>query len=248
MRVEGKVAIVTGGAQGIGRAIALGMGREGAKVVVADLQGSKARAVAGELHALGSEAHSVEVDVSKEPTVIALVKQTLSRFGRVDILVNGAGIYPHSSVPEMKEEEWDRVIDINLGGNFLCSRGVVPSMRAQKSGRIISISSRIAHQGALGGAHYAASKAGIIGFVKALARELAPDRITVNAICPGLTDTALPRATQTEEVLKERLNRNPLGHALRPEDHVGTVLFLASEAASYITGQAININCGSLML
>ncbi len=247
MRLKGKVAIVTGAAQGIGRAIALGMAREGAGVVVADFQGTKAKAVADELRALGAESLAVEVDVSQESSVKNLVDQVLRRFGRVDILVNDAGIYPRSPVVEMKEEDWDRVIDTNLGGNFLCSRAVVPSMRAQKSGRIISISSRIAHHGAKEGAHYAASKAGIIGFVKALARELGPDHITVNAICPGIADTALARGTQNEEALRGRLKNNPLGHALTAEDLVGPVLFLASDAASYITGQALNVNCGSSM-
>ncbi len=248
MRLKGRVAIVTGGAQGIGRATALRIAREGAKVVVADLQGEKAKAVADEMRALGANADSIEVDVSKESSVENLAKQTLSRFGRMDILVNDAGIYPQSSVVEMKEEEWDRVIDVNLGGNFLCSRAVIPKMRTQKSGRIISIASGIAHYGAKGGAHYAASKAGIIGFVKALAREVGKDGITVNAVCPGITDTALPRGHRSEEELKERLKQNPLGHGLRPDDLVGTVLFLASDAASYITGQAINVNCGSYML
>jgi NAD(P)-dependent dehydrogenase (short-subunit alcohol dehydrogenase family) len=120
-------------------------------------------------------------------------------------------------------------------------------MRAQKSGRIISIASGIAHHGTKGGAHYAASKAGIIGFVKALARELAPDHITVNAICPGLTDTTMPRGHRTEEELQRRLRSNPLGRVLQPEDQVGPVLFLASDAASYITGQVLNVNCGSFM-
>jgi len=247
MRLKDKIAIVTGAAQGIGRAIALGMGREGAKVVVADLQGAKAKAVVDELQVAGSEALAVEVDVSREPSVKNLVEQVLRRFGRVDILVNDAGIYLRSRVAEMKEEDWDRVIDINLGGNFLCSRAVVPLMRAQKSGRIISISSRIAHHGAIEGAHYAASKAGIIGFVKALARELGSDQITVNAICPGVADTALARGHQNEDTLKERLKNNPLGHALTAEDLVGPVLFLASDAASYITGQVLNVNCGSSM-
>ncbi|TAK10025.1 SDR family oxidoreductase [bacterium] len=247
MRLKGKVAIVTGAAQGIGRAIALGMGSEGAYVVVADLQGARAKAVVDELQAAGSEALAVEVDVSGEASVKNLAEQVLNRFGRVDILVNDAGIYLRSRVAEMKEEDWDRVIDTNLGGNFLCSRAVVPSMRAQKSGRIISISSRIAHHGAIEGAHYAASKAGIIGFVKALARELGPDHITVNAICPGVADTALARGTRSEEALKERLKNNPLGHALTAEDLVGPVLFLASDAACYITGQVLNVNCGSSM-
>jgi 3-oxoacyl-[acyl-carrier protein] reductase len=248
MRLQGKVAVVTGGAQGIGRAIALGLGREGAKVVVADLQADKAKSVADELTNLGSECLPVEVDVASETSVKNLAQETLGRFGYVDILVNDAGVYPSALVVDMKEADWDRTINVNLGGNFFCSRAFIPSMRAQKNGRIISIASGIAHYGAKEGAHYAASKAAIIGFVKSLARELGPDGITVNAICPGIANTALPRGHRTEEELMQRLRSNPLGHVLEPEDFVGPVLFLASDAASYITGQAINVNCGSYMI
>jgi 3-oxoacyl-[acyl-carrier protein] reductase len=247
MRLQGKVAVVTGGAQGIGRAIALGLGREGANVVVADLQADKAKSVADELTNLGSESLPVEVDVASESSVKNLAQETLGRFGHVDILVNDAGVYPTALVVDMKEEDWDRTMNVNLGGNFFCSRAFIASMRAQKNGRIISIASGIAHYGAKEGAHYAASKAAIIGFVKSLARELGPDGITVNAICPGIANTALPRGHRTEEELMQRLRSNPLGHVLEPEDFVGTVLFLASDAASYITGQTINVNCGSYM-
>jgi 3-oxoacyl-[acyl-carrier protein] reductase len=248
MRLQGKVAVVTGGAQGIGRAIALGLGREGAKVVVADLQADKARDVADELHALGRDAIPVEVNVANESAVKRLANATFDRFGRVDILVNDAGVYLKSPVVGMSEELWDRTIDVNLGGNFLCSRAFIPSMRKQKSGRIISIASGIAHYGAKEFAPYAASKAAIIGFVKALAREVGTDGITVNAICPGVANTAMPRSHRTEEELMARLRSNPLGHVLEPEDFVGPILFLASDAASYITGQAINVNCGSYMI
>ncbi|MFQ5682533.1 MAG: SDR family NAD(P)-dependent oxidoreductase [Candidatus Binatia bacterium] len=248
MRFKGKVAVVTGAAQGIGRAIALGLGREGAKVVVADLQGVRAMRVAEEIRALGTQSCSVAVDVSDERTVEALAERTLRGFGRADILVNDAGFYPRSTVTELKEEDWDRVIEVNLGGHFLCSRAFVPAMREQKSGRIISIASAIAHYGAKSGAHYAASKAGIIGFVKSLARETAVDGITVNAICPGITDTILPRAHLHGEDLTERLRSNPLGHVLQANDLVGPVLFLASDAASYITGQVVDVNSGSYML
>ena len=248
MRLEGKVAVVTGGAQGIGRVIALGLGHEGAKVVVADLQADKARDVVNELLALGSEAIPVEVNVANESSVKRLANTTFDLFGRVDILVNDAGVYLKSPVVGMSEELWDRTIDVNLGGNFLCSRAFVPSMRKQKSGRIISIASGIAHYGAKEFAPYAASKAAIIGFVKALAREVGTDGITVNAICPGVANTAMPRTHRTEEELMARLRSNPLGHVLEPEDFVGPILFLASDAASYITGQAINVNCGSYMI
>jgi NAD(P)-dependent dehydrogenase (short-subunit alcohol dehydrogenase family) len=248
MRLQGKVAVVTGGAQGIGRVIALGLGHEGAKVVVADLQADKARDVVNELLALGSEAIPVEVNVANESAVKRLANTTFDLFGRVDILVNDAGVYLKSPVVGMSEELWDRTIDVNLGGNFLCSRAFVPSMRKQKSGRIISIASGIAHYGAKEFAPYAASKAAIIGFVKALAREVGTDGITVNAICPGVANTAMPRTHRTEEELMARLRSNPLGHVLEPEDFVGPILFLASDAASYITGQAINVNCGSYMI
>jgi len=248
MRLPNKVAVITGGAQGIGRAIALGMGREGAKVVVADLQGEKAKTVAEEVQTLGTDAIAVEVNVASEPSVKKLADQTFERFGRVDILINDAGVYLKSPVVSKSEEEWDRTLDVNLGGNFLCARAFVPAMRKQKSGRIISIASSIAHNGAREFADYAASKAGIIGFVKALARELGPDGITVNAICPGSANTEMPRRHRSEEETMARLRATPLGHVLEPEDIAGPILFLASDAAAYITGQAYNINCGTVMI
>ena len=248
MRLEGKVAVVTGGAQGIGRAIALAMAREGARVVVADLQGDKANSVADESNALGSEALGVEVNVASESSVKHLAEITFYRFGAIDILVNDAGVYLKSSVVDMTETDWDRTIDVNLGGNFLCCRAFVPAMRSQKSGRIISLASGIGHYGMRQFSHYAASKAAIIGFVKSLARELGPDGITVNAICPGSANTAMPRGHRSEEEVMQRLHSTPLPHVLEPDDIAGPVLFLASDAAAYITGQSYNINCGTYML
>lgn len=248
MRLRGKVAVVTGGAQGIGRAIALGLGREGAKVVVADLQGDKAKGVADEVNSLGTEGLAVEADVGSELSVKKLADETFNRFGRVDILVNDAGIYLKAPVVEIAEESWDRTIAVNLGGNFFCCRAFIPAMRKQKNGRIISVASGIAHYGAKEFAPYAASKAAIIGLVKSLAREVGGDGITVNALCPGAANTAMPRTHRSEEELMQRLRSNPLGHVLEPEDFVGPVVFLASDAASYITGQAINVNCGSYMI
>jgi len=248
MRFQGKVAVVTGGAQGLGRAITLGMAHEGAKVVVADLQADKAKSVAKEARALGAEALALEVNVASEPSVQRLAEETFKRFGGVDILVNDAGVYLRSPVVSKTEEDWDRTLDINLGGNFLCARAFVPAMRKQRSGRIISVASSIAHTGAKEFADYAASKAAIIGFVKALARELGPDGITVNAICPGSANTDMPRRHRSEEEVMARLRAAPLGHVLEPEDIAGSVLFLASDAASYITGQAYNVNCGTVMI
>jgi 3-oxoacyl-[acyl-carrier protein] reductase len=248
MNLENKVAVITGGAQGIGRTVALGMARDGARVVVGDLQGEKAKSVARELQTLGTEAIAVEVNVASEASVKKLAEQTFNRFGRVDILVNDAGVYLKSPVVAKSEEDWDKTINVNLGGNFLCVRAFVPAMRKQKSGRIISLASSIANTGAREFADYAASKAGIIGFVKALARELGPDGITVNAICPGSANTSMPRSHRSEEDVMARLRATPLGHVLEPEDIAGSILFLASDAAAYITGQAYNINCGSVMV
>jgi 3-oxoacyl-[acyl-carrier protein] reductase len=247
MRLKGKVAIVTGAAQGIGRAIALGFAREGAKIVVGDLKVDGAEAVVRELQDIGAEALALKADVSSEASALNLKEQTLRQFGRVDILVNNAGIYPLSPTTEMTEELWDKVMDTNLGGNFLCSRAVVPQMRAQKGGRIISVASAIAYKGAKNGSHYAASKAGIIGFVKALARELAADGITVNAVCPGIADTALPRAHHSDEEVYARGKQIPLGRIAQSGDIAGVMNFLASDAASYITGQALLVDGGALM-
>jgi len=248
MRLQNKVAVITGGAQGIGRAIALNMGREGAKVVVADLQADKARSVAAEVQNCGAEALAVETNVASEMSVQQLAAQVFARFGRVDILVNDAGTYLKAPVVSKSEADWDRTLDVNLGGNFLCARAFVPAMRKQKSGRIISIASSIAHTGAREFADYAASKAGIIGFVKALARELGPDGITVNAICPGSANTDMPRRHRSEDEVMARLRATPLGQVLQPEDIAGPILFLASDAAAYITGQAYNINGGTVMI
>ena len=248
MRLQEKVAVVTGAAQGIGRAVALSMGREGANVVLADLQAEKAQAVANEVQALGAQALAVGVNVADEESVKRMAQSVLERFGRADILVNVAGIYyPKASVVDLSEEDWDRTIDINVGSNFLCCREFVPAMRAQKSGRIISLASGIGHYGMRQFAHYAASKAAVMGFVKSLAREVGADGITVNAICPGSANTSMPRQHRSEEDVMARLRSTPLPRVLEPEDIAGPILFLASDAAAYITGQSYDINCGSYM-
>jgi 3-oxoacyl-[acyl-carrier protein] reductase len=248
MRLQNRVAVITGGAQGIGRAICLGMAREGAKIVVADLQADKANTVVTEIQVLGAEAIAVEANVANEMSVKRLADRTFERFGRIDILVNDAGVYLKAPVVNKSEEDWERTINVNLGGNFLCVRAFVPAMREQKSGRIIGIASSIAHTGGREFADYAASKAAIIGFVKALARELGPESITVNAICPGSANTDMPRQHRTEEETMARLRSTPLGHVLEPDDIAGPILFLASDAAAYITGQVYNINCGTVMI
>jgi NAD(P)-dependent dehydrogenase (short-subunit alcohol dehydrogenase family) len=246
-RLEKRIAIVTGAGQGIGRAIALGMAREGAALVIADLDEANAGAVGREIERVGGKASALYTDISNEGSVRGMIDHTLNEHGHVDILVNNAGIFPTSSVEEMAEEEWNRVIGTNLIGTFLCSRAVVPHLLTQRSGRIISLTSGRAFQGARHGAHYAASKAGIIAFSKSLALELAPYGITVNVICPGITDTAQPRGHQTEEQIYAQGQRIPLGRIGQPEDLVGPAIFLASDAAGFITGQTILVNGGSIM-
>ena len=246
-RLENRIAIVTGAGQGIGRAIALGMAREGAALVIADLNEANAGAVKREIERVGGKASALYTDISNEESVRGMIDHTLNEYGRVDILVNNAGIFPTSSLEEMAEEEWDLVIGTNLIGTFLCSRAVVPHLLTQRSGRIISLTSGRAFQGARHGAHYAASKAGIIAFSKSLAIELAPYGITVNVICPGITDTAQPRGHQTEEQIYVQGERIPLGRIAQPKDLAGPAVFLASDAAGFITGQTILANGGGIM-
>jgi 3-oxoacyl-[acyl-carrier protein] reductase len=246
-RLENHTAIITGAGQGIGRTLAIAFACEGAKVVIADINKENALAVKDEIRAAGGSALVTQTDVSNEDSVQAMIENCLGEFKNVDILVNNAGIYPVSSVEQMPEEEWDRVIGTNLIGTFLCSRAVARTLLRQGSGRVISITSGRAFQGAKNAAHYASSKAGIIGFSKSLALELAPRGITVNVICPAITDTAQPRGHQTEEQLYAQAAKIPLGRIGQPEDLVGTAVFLASAAAAFITGQTLIVNGGSIM-
>ncbi len=248
MTLEDKVAVVTGGGQGLGRAITLALARAGAKAVVADMNPDTAEAVAAEVADAGGEALAVQVDVAAEGSVAALRERALDRFGRVDVLAANAGLYPRSMVVDMPEEEWDRVLDVNVGGQFLCARAFVPAMKQQGSGRIICTASSIAYKGQPGHAHYAASKAATLGLVRGLARELAPHGITVNAVAPGTANTAMPRQHRSEESMRERGARVPLGRIAEPEDIANTVAFLASDAAAYITGQTLVVNGGDFMI
>jgi NAD(P)-dependent dehydrogenase (short-subunit alcohol dehydrogenase family) len=241
------VAVITGAGQGIGRAIAMAFAMQDTQVVIAEDDGTNAFKVKREIENIGKRAVAIEVDVASEASVTQLIQRTLADLGTIDVLVNNAGIYPSIPIEELSNEAWDRVIGTNLTGAFLCARGVVPIMLEKRTGRIINVSSSTAFRGARKGAHYAATKGGIIGFTKALALELAPTGITVNAICPGLTDTAQPRGHMTDAELYSKGKRVPLGRIAQPEDIVGSVLFLASQNAAQITGQTLFVNGGDLM-
>jgi len=238
MKLKDKVAIVTGAGQGIGRGIALALAKEGAKVVVSDVS-DKIGEVVKEIESSGSEALAVKADVRNNKETEEMVKTAIDKFGRIDILVNNAGIYPFKSLVEMKEEDWDKVLGVNLKGVFNCTKAVLSKMIEQKSGTIINISSIAgAVIGYPNAVHYATSKAGMIGFTRAAALELAQYGIRVNAIAPGAIETPGTKALG-EEVLRQVEQTVPLKRIGQPQDIANLVVFLASEDASYITGQLI---------
>ncbi len=247
MMLSGKVALITGSARGIGRAIAERFSAEGATVVVNDV-GSDAGALEtlAALNAAGGKGSVEMFDVSDAAQVDAGVKKILEAHGRIDILVNNAGITRDNLLLRMSEDEFDAVLRVNLKGTFLLTKVVTRHMMKQRSGRIVNISSVVGMMGNAGQSNYAAAKAGIIGFTKATARELAPRNITVNAIAPGFIRTAMTAALP-EAVQKSFLAMIPLGRFAEPGEVAESVLFLASDAASYITGQVIGLNGGMYM-
>lgn len=246
MELKDKVALVTGAAQGIGKAIALLLAREGADVVISDINIEKAEETAREIEAMGRKAVAVKVNVASLGDVEKMVQSVLDRFGRIDILVNNAGIARDKLILRMAEEDWDAVIDINLKGTFNCTKAVVKHMSKQRSGKIVNIASVVGEMGNAGQANYSASKAGVIGLTKTIAREFAQRGINVNAIAPGYIET--PMTDALPEKVKEELKRMiPAERLGRPEDVAEAVLFLVSEASGYITGQVLNVNGGIYM-
>jgi 3-oxoacyl-[acyl-carrier protein] reductase len=246
LKLTGKVALVTGAAQGIGRAIALLLARNGADIVVSDINLEKAEETAKEVRAIGPKAVAVKVDVSNLSDVERMVEAILEKLAKIDILVNNAGITRDKLILRMTEEDWDAVLNVNLKGTFNCTKAVLRHMAKQRSGKIVSIASVVGEMGNAGQANYSASKAGVIGLTKTIAREYAQRGINVNAIAPGYIETPMTDALpeKAKEELKKLIPMERLG---RPEDVAEAVLFLVSEESSYITGQVLNVNGGIYM-
>ncbi len=247
MHLTGKIAIVTGGSRGIGRAIALCLAEEGAKVAV--IYAGNTAAAEETLQAItekGGQAISIQCDVANEDAVNAMVKQVKEQFGSVDILVNNAGITRDGLLMRMKTADWQAVLDTNLTGTFFCTKAVTKIMMKQRSGAIVNLTSVVGLTGNAGQANYAAAKSGIIGFTKSVAKELASRGIRANAVAPGCIDTDMT-AVLSDAVKEEMIKTIPLGRVAQPEEVAKAVLFLVSDCASYITGQVLNVDGGMVM-
>ena len=243
------MAIVTGGGRGIGRAIAARIAEAGAEVIVADIDSALAKKTAEELREECGESIGIQVDVAQEESIEAMTKTALKEFGRVDILINNAGIIFRTRFQDISLEEWKSTLQVNLTGPFLCTRALLPIMKKNSYGRVVNISSSAGRSvSTLGGAHYTASKAGLLGFTRAVAKEVASFGITINAVCPGLIDTKMVRDTTTKEELEAFKNSFPIQRLGLPGEVGDLVVFLCTEKASYITGATVDINGGDLMI
>lgn len=247
MTLVGKMALVTGGSRGIGRAVALKLAENGADVAI-NYAGNTAAAeeVKAAIEKLGRKAMLVQGSVADTDGVQALVNQVVKELGRLDILINNAGITRDGLLMRMKEADWDAVLETNLKGVFNCSKAVMRTMMKQKSGRIVNMASVVGEMGNAGQANYAAAKAGVIGFTKSLAKEVASRGITVNAVAPGFIATDMTKVL-TDDQKAEMARSIPLGRAGQPEDVANAVLFLVSDEAAYITGQVLNVDGGMVM-
>lgn len=247
MTKQTKIALVTGASRGIGRAIAIGMAKRGFDVAINDIERQKdaLEEVAGEIGALGQRALAVYADVSNKTDVEAMVTKTIEAFGRIDAIVNNAGILIASDVEHLKEEHWDSVLDINAKGTFLVIQAVLPHMKKQHYGRIVNIASIGGKHGAPEQAHYSASKAAVMGFTRVLAQEVGTFGITANCICPGIILTDMGRVNLDDVAVREAWQEKTAMRRIGdPEDVVGPVVFLASDDAAFVTGQSLNVDGG----
>jgi 3-oxoacyl-[acyl-carrier protein] reductase len=247
MSLQGKTAIVTGAAQGIGRAIAENLAQAGADIAVADLDPERSLETVGAIEKLGRKALNLKVNVADTNDTKAMVEQVIKAWGKIDILVNNAGITRDGLLLRMKEEDWNLVLQINLNGTFHCTKAVLQPMTKQRYGRIVNIASIVGVIGNAGQANYSASKAAVIGFTKTVGREYASRNVTVNAVAPGFIDTAMTHGLPTD-VKDTLLKQIPLGRLGTPGDVAGAVRFLVSEEAAYITGHVLHVNGGMLMV
>jgi 3-oxoacyl-[acyl-carrier protein] reductase len=246
MSLQGRVAIVTGAAQGIGRAIAEALAHDGADIVVADLDPGRSADAVAAVEKIGRKALNVKVNVADANDAKAMAEQAIKAWGKIDILVNNAGITRDALLLRMKEEDWNLVLQVNLNGTFNCTKAVLQPMTKQRYGRIVNIASIVGAMGNVGQANYAASKAAVIGFTKTVAREYASRNVTVNAVAPGFIDTAMTQGLPAE--VKETLQKQiPLGRLGTPADIAAAVRFLVSDEAAYVTGQVLHVNGGMLM-
>jgi 3-oxoacyl-[acyl-carrier protein] reductase len=244
MRLKDKVAIITGSARGIGQATALKFAAEGARVVVCDLDRKTVDEVVAQITAAGGQAIGFTVNVTDKASIAAMVKGVTDRYGRIDVLVNNAGIVDDAMLRKMTDDQFERVIDINLKGTYNCARAVVDIMIAQGAGVILNASSVVGLYGNFGQTNYAASKFGVIGMAKTWARELGRKGIRANAVCPGFVETTILKSIP-QKVMQAMIDRVPLGRLARPEEIANTYAFLASDEASYINGAVIEVSGGA---